>query len=237
MLAGLTMNVQAEALTMNEEPSNEVSINKVVEAYINLDSFDEIRTDVVATINVIQSNRSRIEAKGPERIISVIDATVKEGVLRITTNKDLRMKKGKTLTLTVFTPTLCRLHQDGVGSIRCEGSFDTETMEIINDGVGSVKMNDLNCDLLTVKCNGVGGIDLRGATKKAVYLSDGVGSIDAYEMQSEVTEVKLDGVGSIHCHASKRIDARNTGVGSIRFDGNPEQVNVQSEGVGSIRRR
>ena len=236
LLGGLAQNVQAEAFTMNEQPTDK-PVNKIVEAYINLDSFEGICTDVVANIKVIQSNRYRIEAEGPERVISVIDASVKDGVLHVTMKKDLRMKNGEKLSLTVYTPTLSRIHQEGVGSIRCEGRFEIQAMEIINDGVGGVKMNELHCELLTVISNGVGGIDLSGETKKAIYKSDGVGSIDAYDMHSEVTEVELDGVGSIRCHASKRIEAHNNGVGSIRYDGNPEQVNVHCDGVGSIRRR
>lgn len=237
LLAGLTQHVQAEAFTMNEKPIAETPAGKIVEAYINLDSFDGISNDLVASIVVIQDDCSRIEAEGPERIISVIDASVQEGVLRITSTKDLRMKNRERLTLTVYTPTLCRIHQLGVGSIRCEGYFETPTMEIINDGVGSVKISDLHCDLLTVTSNGVGGIDLKGTTRKAIYTSDGVGSIEAYEMLSELTEVSLNGVGSIHCHASQRIDARNSGVGSIRYSGKPRKVNVHSDGIGSIRRR
>lgn len=236
LLGGLSQNLQAEALKMNE-PSTEKIVGKVVEAYINLNSFTELRTDVVASIKVVQSSRSRIEAQGPERIISVIDASVKEGVLHVTASKDLRMKNGEKLSLTIYTPMLSRIYQDGVGSIRCEGSFKTQEMEIINNGVGGVKMEDLQCQLLTVSSNGVGGIDLKGSTEKAVYQSDGVGSIDAYDMISKVTEVRLDGVGSVHCHASERIDARNCGVGSIRYEGNPEQVNVHCDGVGNIRRR
>lgn len=236
LLGGLSQCLQAETLTMNETPAGK-TVNKVVEAYINLNSFDELRTDVVASIKVIQSDRSRIEAQGPEHVISVIDATVKEGVLHITARKDIRMKNGEKLSLTIYTPTLSRIHQDGVGSIKCEGTFKTPKMEIINNGVGSVKMEDLQCKLLTVTSNGVGGIELTGDTEKAVFQSDGVGSIDAYDMRSKVTEVRLDGVGSVHCHASERIDARNSGVGSIRYEGDPEQVNVHCDGVGSIRKK
>lgn len=236
LIGGFTQNLQAEALTMHVTSAVEPA-GKVVEAYINLDAFTELCTDVVATIKVVQSDRSRIEAQGPEHVISVIDASVKAGILHVTASKDLRMKNGEKLSLTIYTPTLSRIRQDGVGSIRCEGSFKTQKMEIINNGVGGVKMEDLQCQLLTVSSNGVGGIDLKGATEKAVYQSDGVGSIDAYDMISKVTEVRLDGVGSVHCHASERIDARNSGVGSIRYEGNPEQVNVHCDGVGSIRRR
>lgn len=236
LLGGITLNLHAKSLTISEVPS-ESSANKMVEAYINLDTFSELRTDVVANIKVVQGDRCRIEAKGPEHIISLIDASVKEGELYVTFTKDIRMKNGEKVALTIYTPTLSRICQDGVGSIKCDGSFDTPKMDITNNGVGSVKLSDLRCELLTVSSNGVGGIDLSGTTRKAIYNSDGVGSIDAYDMHSEATEVSLNGVGSIHCHASQRIDARNSGVGSIRYDGDPEKVNIHCDGIGSIRRR
>lgn len=209
--------------------------DKNVEAHINLRPFDAIHSDVVAAIRFYQSDKSRIEAEGPERVISAINAEVRNEVLYITSKKNLRLNRGEKITLIIYSPTLSRIQLDGVGNVTCPQSVSTKCMEIINNGVGSVKLNDLHCEELIVKSEGVGGIELQGETLKATYRSDGVGSIEADEMLSEDAEVRLSGVGSVRCHASKSINACNDGVGSIRYSGHPEQEKVRNNGVGSVR--
>ena len=210
---------------------------KMVEAHIDLAPFTSVQTDVVANIRFFQSDRHRIEAKGPERAISAIEAKVEGGVLKITTKKNFKLKSGERLTLTIYGQTLRSICQDGVGNFRCSERVVTDRMEILSTGVGSVRMDDLQCDELIVKNEGVGNVNLKGRTVQADYASDGVGTIYAYEMESEATTVILNGVGSVQCHASERCDLTSNGIGNIYYKGNPETERIHKNGIGSIRPR
>ena len=231
VLLGKTTSLPVETPT-----SPGVSV-KMVEAHIDLAPFTSVQTDVLANIRFFQSDRHRIEAEGPERVISAIEVKVEGGVLKITSKKNYKLKGGERLTLTIYGQTLRSISQDGVGSFRCSERVETDRMEILSTGVGSVRMDDLQCNKLVVKNDGVGNINLKGKTNQADFVSEGVGTIYAYEMESQVTTVVLNGVGSVQCHASERCDLTSNGVGNIYYKGNPETERVHKNGVGSIRRR
>ena len=228
----------SEAKSSSDSEAPKVIV-KMVEAHMNLAPFTAVSSDIVGNIVYVPSDRYRIEAEGPERIINNIDARVKDGVLRITTKKSTKVKmvRGEKLTLTIYGQSLQKVRLDGVGNFKCPETIDTQKMEIVNTGVGSIRMDNLLCDELIVKNEGVGNITLKGKTEKASILSDGVGSIYAYDMQSLHTTVNLNGVGSVQCHAAENCELTSNGVGHIYYKGNPAVERIHKNGVGAISKR
>jgi len=228
---------ELSAAELPAETSSKFTV-KIVEAHMNVSPFTSIHSDVVATMRYVPSDRYRIEAEGPERIISAIDVRVEKGVLRITTSKkNLKMRRGERLSLTVYGRELKAIRLDGVGSFKCSERLEAPLLEVFNTGVGSINIDDLQCNEVVVKNEGVGTITLKGQTGKASIASDGVGSIYAYDLQSCNTIVHLNGVGSVQCHASESGEFINNGVGSILYKGRPETLSVHKNGIGSISAR
>lgn len=235
LLLGTTFNAE-ESSAAPAESTLERSV-KVVEAHINLAPFTAIHSELLTGIRYIPSDRHRIEAQGPERVISAIDVRVEKGVLHIVAKEKLRMRRGERLNLTVYGRELSAVRLDGVGNFRCTETIKTDKLDLVNSGVGNIFFDDIQCSELVVKNEGVGNITLKGETTKATYMSDGVGSIYAYDLLSHDTTVNLNGVGSVQCHASERCEYTNNGVGNILYKGRPEVQNIHKNGVGSIRPR
>ena len=231
-------NTSAAASPMTIENADSNDKSERVDAHMNLTPFTGMQSDVVADITFIQSDGEyAIDATGPERIIRLIDVKIKDGLVRITSTQDYKMKRGEKVRLTVYAPTLNVIRQDGVGQVKVPDCLDVETLDIVLNGVGNVKISDLRCSQLNVRANGVGNVDIAGTADNAVYMSDGVGSIDAEDLQADNVTIKLNGVGSVECYANKSIEGHNSGVGSVRYSGNPENVRISNNGVGSVRRK
>lgn len=212
------------------------SSKKYVEATMRLEPFSQIKVDLVSNVRFEQSNKSRIVAEGPERIIKLLDVEVKGDVLKITAKKDYKLSKGEKLTLTIYSPTLNSVKLTGVGNFTAE-DIETTSLAVINEGVGNIKVHDLHCQDVTVNLTGVGNVTIDGTAEEASFNSDGVGTIDAYDMEVKSAMVCLNGVGSVRCYASEQLDCFNNGVGSISFKGHPEKKDLRKNGVGSIREK
>lgn len=212
---------------------------KMVDAHINLQPFHSISTDVLGGIRFCPSDRYRIEATGPERIIRAIDVKVENGVLRINVKKDaqIKMRQGEKLHFVIYGQSLSSLRLDGVGNFKCSDAIRTDTLEIMNTGVGNIRLEDLQCRELIVKNEGVGNITLKGRADKATYMSDGVGNIYAYDLQSRAAVVSLNGLGSVQCHSSESADYTSNGIGHIYYKGNPPVQRIHKNGLGAISRR
>jgi len=227
---------QAEPFEVTSTSTSTTAV-KMAEAHINLSPFTAIHSDVVASIRFYQSDRYRIEAKGPERVITAVDVRVEDGVLHINTKKNIKMKRGEKLSLTIYGTALDKIRLDGVGNLTCSEPIETNRMEIINTGVGNIRIDNLVCDELIVKNEGVGNIRISGNAQTSTYMSEGVGNIYAYGLQSQSTTVNLNGVGSVQCHATQQCELTNNGVGHVYYKGNPAVQRIHKNGIGAISRR
>ena len=93
-------------------------------------------------------------------------------------------------------------------------SLDTDRIEIINSGVGSIAISGL-ADNVTLQ-------------------NSGVGSINAENLKALNVKANVSGVGSITCYASEKIEGKVSGVGSLKYAGNPKHKDNKRTGVGSI---
>ncbi|MCL2070784.1 MAG: DUF2807 domain-containing protein [Oscillospiraceae bacterium] len=118
------------------------------------------------------------------------------------------------------------------------GNFDTitgDTFSLGNSGVISGDALELDVKELTVNISGVGSLNLIGSAEKVNVESSGVGHLNALELASREMVITLSGVGSAEVYCIEKLEATMSGVGSIRYKGNPE-VNQIRIGVGNISR-
>ena len=64
--------------------------------------------------------------------------------------------------------------------------------------------------------------------------NSGAASISMDKLDTDRLDIVNSGVGSITCYASERIEGRVSGVGSLKYAGNPKNKDNKRSGVGSI---
>ena len=88
--------------------------------------------------------------------------------------------------------------------------------------------------LQSININGVGNVKLSDDNVSDLDISlSGVGNIDAKNYQVENVFIKHSGVGDAKIWASKSLSGTLSGVGNIRYKGNPT-VNINVTGVGKV---
>ena len=192
----------------------EASDNVVTKEY-KLTPFEEVKMSCVGTVELIQSETKNgvVELTAPDNYIELykFDSDGKELDINFT-------KKGinihtKEVKIKIYTSDLVRIENRGAAGISMD-SLDTDRIEIVNSGVGDIKIS--------------------GITDDAYLTCSGVGSIHAEGLKALNVKANISGVGSIECYASENIEGRVSGVGSLKYGGNPKQKNNSRTGVGSI---
>ena len=159
-------------------------------------------------------------------------------------NKDhkliIKAKSGKKICPThlVLNTSSKNLKEAGIS-----GSIDfiaDQPLQLTNtsfyiSGVGDVKLADLSCDTFKVAISGVGNIYLNGNIKKGKYSVSGVGHVYAFDCPVEDLECEVSGVGGMEVNATQKLDASTSGVGSVKYKGNPEHTQKSASGVGKIK--
>lgn len=192
----------------------EESDNVVTKEY-KLKPFDEVHMRCVGAVELIQDEKKSgtVELTAPENYIELYKFENNGNELEINFAKQHINIHTRNVKIKVYTNNLLALKNSGASSIRMD-SLDTDRIEIINSGVGSIAISGL-ADNVTLQ-------------------NSGVGSINAENLKALNVIANVSGVGSITCYASERIEGKVSGVGSLKYAGNPKHKNNKRTGVGSI---
>ena len=192
----------------------EASDNVVTETY-KLQPFEEVRMTCVGQVEIIQdeSKDGTIELTAPDNYIELYKFESNDKELRVGFRKNNINITTKKVKIRVYTSDLIKLQNSGAASISMD-SLDTDRLEIVNSGVGSISISGISDDV--------------------VIVNSGVGSINAENLKALNVKANVSGVGSITCYASERIEGKVSGVGSLKYAGNPKTKNNKRSGVGSI---
>ena len=178
----------------------------------------------------------RLVLSAPENYVDYFKFEVDDHELEATEEgENLNLEDAK-IRITIYTPTLCELENDGICSVMMD-SLKTKLLKVENSGVGAIKMRRLDIEKTLVDCSGVGGITLSGVTTWLNLDCSGVGSIDASEMKARRVKGEVSGVGGIDCYATDTLKAVVSGVGSLKYGGNPAVKKLDASGIGKISER
>ena len=222
-------------IELNSPAIIEPSKNIVKNEY-KLSAFDQMDVNVVANVKFIQGSADdyRVVLSCPDNYVELFSFEVEHGnELEISFVRDNINIMAKNVDVTVYAPNLRKLENASVASIEID-RLEGERLKVENSGVGSVYLSGLQLADFEAECSGVGSMELGGQAERADLECSGVGSIRAGELKAKSVKADVSGVGGISCYASESIDARVSGVGSLKYGGHPNQKNFSRSGVGNI---
>lgn len=200
-----------------------------------MEAFTKMEVNVLAHVKIVQGQDDdyRVVLSAPDNYLDFYEFKVDNDELEIGfVRGNLNIESGK-VKIMVYTPTLREVENKGVCTIETD-SLKGDILKVDNEGVGEIKMKGLNMDKIAVECSGIGGIDLRGVANWVSLDCSGVGGISAKHLKARRVKGEVSGVGGIDCYASDSLKAVVTGVGSLRYGGNPAHKQLRRDGVGSI---
>lgn len=230
----LTCSATSQAQETNNPTINP---NAVVTKKYSIDPFSAITSSMIGELYIKSGSDWKVETNGTFETVNLLRIISKEGTLYIETEKKkLTTKKLKSsqITITVTTPTLYRVTNQGVNNLTIEGEFTGDTLTIESKGVGNIQARNLQTKELSIHSEGVGDVKVEGESKRASYSSTGVGNINAKGLLTQEAIVYQKGIGDISCHATEQITVDSKGIGNVTYYGNPTKKEIKKKGVGSI---
>lgn len=180
-----------------------------------LDGFDGIRIDGVFVVEVTVGEDFSVELEAEDNLIEYLIVEVRRGQLVLDMEDGVELETDEEFRVTVSMPKLVKVQGEGVYQLRARG-LDNERTEIYAEGVGEIELEGRTHDL-RVECEGVGDVDLRG-------------------LVAQNARVHLEGIGDVRVFVEQELTARVDGMGQLSYSGDPESVDDEVNGFGSIRR-
>ena len=178
-------------------------------------AFHGIDLAGVLTVEVTLGKPASVTISGDADLVDKVTTTVKDGVLVINTpeHRGDRNRRHRHLRAIVTAPDLSTLAVTGTGTFKVTG--------IANDR-------------LAIDVPGTGELKLSGSTGALNVRVGGTGEVTGKDLAARDLVVDIDGTGSARLNATRSVEARITGTGSLDVHGHPAQVKKTVTGVGSV---
>lgn len=125
----------------------------------------------------------------------------------------------------------------GMGSGDIEVSGITGMFKAQIMGSGDVDAEDLRLEQCYVKCTGSGDIELEGKTEKLIIGQSGSGDLNAYNLSAVSVDATNSGSGDLAVTVATSLKVSLNGSGDLTYNGNPEKVDVRTNGSGDVYKR
>jgi hypothetical protein len=169
-----------------------------------------------AQVHVRVGGAQSVVVRAGSNVIDEVTTDVRSGVLEIGRQPGMRMFDVGNVTVDVTVPAL--------DSVQLTGS-------------GDVDVSGLNAQQFAAVLPGSGRIVVSGIAQSVDARLSGSGQLKLSDLRAQDVAAEVSGSGDVAVYASQTLDAKVSGSGSIRYAGNPAQVNRDVSGSGSISPR
>ena len=174
----------------------------------------------------------RIEAK--KDILHYIDVEKRDSVLYLTSNEDDINYDDWNVEVYLTVKTLKSLNIGGAAKVRNSGTLKGNKLSLDISGAADLDLN-IEVKKLLADFSGAVKAELEGRADYIVMDMSGASKVDAEDLISEACYLDFSGFGKAEIYASKVLKVDMSGMGVVRYSGNPKKVDTGSSGLGVIK--
>jgi hypothetical protein len=177
-------------------------------------AFHAIELAGTMEVDVTIAKAQTVQVSGEADLLAKVTTVVKDGVLVVDTERNMRRRHRLRVTVTV-----------------------PDLSSVALSGTGEMKIAGLANQSFAISLPGTGQLSVTGSTSSLRVVVDGTGQINAKDLATKSAKVEVNGTGSAVLRVTESLEANVTGTGSIDVHGKPARVKKSVSGVGSIHIR
>jgi hypothetical protein len=205
----------------------------VIDRKIQMENVSGLILDISGDVVIDKGLNSEISISGQENILDVLDFEKHNGILRIKSNVPCITRSD--IDVHLYVDDLQKLQLRGSGTIRCNGEFLADDLDIEIDGSGEIFLNT-DANEINIRINGSGDVYLDGQTDELDIQVNGSGRLKAEGLEAEDCEVVINGSGDCWLNIEDKLNVTVRGSGDVIYQGNPD-INTRISGSGSVKRK
>ena len=193
--------------------------------------FSGIKVSTGINLFISQGSTNAITVEADENLHDLIITEVKEGVLKIYTDKNIWKAKARKVYVTIENLTL--LKASSGSNVKSESIIDTNEIYIDASSGASIDIEIVAKNVITETSSG-SDVKIKGTTINHTSRASSGSSINAYKLKSTNANASASSGASINIYASKNMDAKASSGGVIDYTGNPTKISKEASSGGSI---
>lgn len=190
----------------------------------------ELSIALPCTVRIEQGAVAKMVVEAEADVLSAIALVTGVKSAQLLAHRNIRSKKP--IVVKVTMPSLVRFAAEAAVNANF-GSWKSASFSMLLDGSSSADFDALQTDELVVDLRGASSLVGKGTARRQTYRIDGAGNVDARAIRGVAAQVVINGTGEVFVHADQTLNAEISGVGTIRYAGQPK-ITKKINGVGSV---
>ena len=213
---------------------------ELVTKSIDISGFSKIEIETRVKIDYSQEkNRGNLEFTIDDNLWEYYNIYTKNDVLHIKLKDQFRNKTHPNPTkslITVSSEQLEKIDIAGSADVHFNTAFVSEKLRISIAGNGNIFANEHPVQIEDCKIDiaGNGNINFAGAIQKARIDIAGNGKVKALDCEIAQLNISIAGNGDAEVSVTDKLDISIAGSGSVKYKGNPKEIESSVSGSGKI---
>jgi hypothetical protein len=196
--------------------------------------FTGIRVSTGIDVYLKQGDNEKVTIEADENIQECILTEVRNGVLHVYTETNIREADMKRVYVTM--KEIRSISTSSAGDVYGETPIKGDKLDISASSAGNIKM-EVSVKEIKVDISSSGDISLKGDADFLEADLSSAGDLKAYDLSVKEADVSVSSAGDADINVSEKLTARASSAGDINYHGDPKYVDVHSSSAGSVHKR
>lgn len=199
----------------------------------SLANFSEVSVGEAISVTLIPGNKNEAVVKVRNIDLEDVGTDVNGSRLKIELRGNHRGNIDVEVTLTY--KSIDGISVSSAADVVTKGAIKSASLDISVSSAANADL-DIIAEEIDVDVSSAGDLTLTGKTRSQRVSVNSAGEYDGYDLECAETYVRASSAGSARVNATKKIDAKASSGGSVKYKGNPDKVYVNSSSGGNVNK-
>ena len=195
------------------------------------ENFDRVKVGQGIELYITQGTTTSLVVKADENLHKLIRTEVDNGVLKISSKRNIRRAKSKRIYLTA--PNINGIKATSGSDVITENTITADTFDASTSSGADARIQ-VNADIVNTSSSSGADLRIKGTANYHHTSASSGSSIKAFSLESKNVTAKVSSGANIDVHASVSLKAKASSGGDIDYRGNPKNVDKRKSSGGSI---
>ena len=208
--------------------------HNVVKKERSAGSFTGIRVGTAIDVFLTQGDKMSLVVEADENLHEYIVTEVKDDVLHIYFDANVRDAERKRIYVTMKDIT--SVTTTSAGDILGETPVKTDNLKLSASSAGDIKLEVYAKDI-ELDASSSGDITLIGDADKLDANLSSAGDLNAYDLKVREADLNVSSAGDADIFVTEKLTARASSAGDVNYKGDPKYVDAHSSSAGGVNKK